>query len=734
MFRAKQQIGIYTLIERIGRGGFGEVWLAERRAKYVTTKVAVKLPLQEQVDAEAIKKEAHLWERASGHPNIIPIIDADEYDGQVIIVSEYAPDGSLVEVLKKRGSLSITKAVELTIGILNGLEFLHSKEIIHRDIKPENILLQGETPRLADFGISRVMKSNSISINMSGTPAYMSPEAFNRQRTVQTDIWSVGVVLYQMLKGSLPFPHNDLNDLLSAVVRDEPNPLPDSVPPSLQKIILKALAKHPIERYQSAKEMKADLANFLVRISQKNVHTEPTIQFDSVKKQTHETLKPHTTKQPNQITQTKEPKHITSAKETKYAENFRMNPLTLAFSEDEEQIFRDEYSQEFIKQMRSGLWVGFIIYILFGVLDGLLFPDVAQKLWLIRYVLAGPLCVAGLLATYSSFFKPFLQEIVSFVIIIAAIGIIAMSAVAPAPDNALYYAGLILAIMIAFTFVRLRFIYATFVSLIIITTYEIVAVWIAKTPFIILLSNNFFFISANVIGMFACYLIELYIRKEFIQRKLLEKEEAKTKELLLNILPEPIAERLKNGETIIVDKFQNATVLFSDIVGFSELSARTIPESLVVFLNEIFTVIDNVAEKHGLEKIKTVGDAYIVAGGLPIYREDHAEAIADMALEVQEQISKMELAKDGWLRLRIGIHTGAVVAGVIGKKKFSYDLWGNTVNIANQMERNSFGGCILVSQETYFRLKDKYLMIERGEIEIKGKGIIKTYLLVGKIN
>ena len=149
MFHENQQIGFYTLIKKLGRGGFGEVWLAERRAKFVTTKVAVKLPHDEQIDHEAIKQEATLWEQASGHPNIVPILDADEYDGQIVIVSEYEPDGSLEQWLKTHGAMPIEKAVETTIQVLDGSEFLHSRNIIHRDLKPANILLQGTTPRRA---------------------------------------------------------------------------------------------------------------------------------------------------------------------------------------------------------------------------------------------------------------------------------------------------------------------------------------------------------------------------------------------------------------------------------------------------------------------------------------------------------------------------------------------------------------------------------------------------------
>ena len=172
MFRSEQRIGNYVLVRRLGRGGFGEVWLAERRTKFVTTRVAVKLPHNDDVDPSVIKQEAENWERASGHPNVLPIIEAEQYDNQVVIVSEFAPDGSLEDLLKKNGgSLSVDRSVEVCIGILSGLEFLHSHSIIHRALKPANVLMQGGIPRLADFGISRIVRTNSISLSSAGTPA-----------------------------------------------------------------------------------------------------------------------------------------------------------------------------------------------------------------------------------------------------------------------------------------------------------------------------------------------------------------------------------------------------------------------------------------------------------------------------------------------------------------------------------------------------------------------------------
>ena len=173
MFQESQNIGGYKLLKKLGKGGFGEVWLAEKRSQFVTKKVAVKLPLDDQVDFESIRHEAELWEQASGHANVLPIIDADIIDGQVVIVSEYANGGSLANKLESEEKLPIKQAVEMTIGILNGLEFLHNKRIIHRDIKPANILLQGDNPRLADFGISRAMQTQAISSTIIGTDAYV---------------------------------------------------------------------------------------------------------------------------------------------------------------------------------------------------------------------------------------------------------------------------------------------------------------------------------------------------------------------------------------------------------------------------------------------------------------------------------------------------------------------------------------------------------------------------------
>ena len=208
-------------------------------------------------------------------------------------------------------------------------------------------------------------------------------------------------------------------------------------------------------------------------------------------------------------------------------------------------------------------------------------------------------------------------------------------------------------------------------------------------------------------------------------------EQEKSDRLLLNILPQPIAERLKQDQSIIADTFAEVTVLFADIVGFTQISSRVSPTQLVSLLNEIFSTFDLLAQKHGLEKIKTIGDAYMVVGGLPIPRSDHAEAIAKMALDMQQAITEFSHAHGQDFSIRIGINSGPVVAGVIGIKKFIYDLWGDTVNTASRMESHGLPGRIQVTSATKQRLQDKFLFESRGTIEVKGKGEMITYFITG---
>ncbi|HEY9629436.1 MAG TPA: adenylate/guanylate cyclase domain-containing protein [Coleofasciculaceae cyanobacterium] len=220
--------------------------------------------------------------------------------------------------------------------------------------------------------------------------------------------------------------------------------------------------------------------------------------------------------------------------------------------------------------------------------------------------------------------------------------------------------------------------------------------------------------------------------------KQIQTEQEKSERLLLNILPKLIADRLKKGEKTIADSFAEVTVLFADIVNFTRLSAALSSTELVELLNQIFSTFDRLVEQYGLEKIKTIGDAYLVVGGLPTARSDHAEAVAELALDMQKEIAQFTIPHlpgqpEQSLMMRMGINTGSVRAGVIGTTKFTYDLWGDTVNTASRMESHGLPGRIQVTAQTYELLKHKYAFEQRGAIEVKGKGEMITYFLTGRI-
>ncbi|KAB2899739.1 MAG: HAMP domain-containing protein [Kofleriaceae bacterium] len=211
----------------------------------------------------------------------------------------------------------------------------------------------------------------------------------------------------------------------------------------------------------------------------------------------------------------------------------------------------------------------------------------------------------------------------------------------------------------------------------------------------------------------------------------LEQEKQTSERLLLNVLPSPIADRLKQGEGVIVDRFDHVTVLFADIVGFTALSSRTSPEALVSMLNELFSAFDRLAEEHHLEKIKTIGDAYMVVSGIPEPRADHAQAMARMALDMLDAIAAYAARVGGELTIRVGLHSGSVVAGVIGTKKFIYDLWGDTVNTASRMESSGVPGRVHVTSTTHELLVADYDFEPPRQVDVKGKGLMSTYLIIG---
>ena len=240
-------------------------------------------------------------------------------------------------------------------------------------------------------------------------------------------------------------------------------------------------------------------------------------------------------------------------------------------------------------------------------------------------------------------------------------------------------------------------------------------------------------LALNVIGVasIAFTLLGSFAHQRNAALTALRAEQAKSENLLLNILPKEIAAILKNENRTIADHYDGASILFADMVGFTPLTAQMQPREMVDLLNHVFSYFDSLVDKYGLEKIRTIGDSYMVASGVPKPRSDHAQALAHMALDIQQYVRSDPICLSQHLDFRIGINSGPVVAGVIGRKKFIYDLWGDAVNTASRMESHGTPGEIQLTRATYELLKDQFVCRQRGTIPVKGKGEMETWYLVG---
>ncbi len=262
MLETGKKIGEYFLIEKIGHGGFGDVWLAEKRTPLSVSSFALKFfrPAESnEIEIQTVQREVEVWQKISGLPNVISVIEADFYEGYIYIVSEYADGGSLQKWLAVNGGKahSIEQAVTIVLEILNGLDYLHRTGFIHRDIKPANILIRKGTFCLADFGVTREIKTHSITLHTAGTYNYMPPEAFNKNPTVSpaTDIWAVAVIFQELLTGKLPFAQPEIPSLMYSIIHGEPEEMPEGVPAQLRAIVKNGLHKRREDRYASAQEM-----------------------------------------------------------------------------------------------------------------------------------------------------------------------------------------------------------------------------------------------------------------------------------------------------------------------------------------------------------------------------------------------------------------------------------------------------------------------------------------------
>jgi len=403
-----------------------------------------------------------------------------------------------------------------------------------------------------------------------------------------------------------------------------------------------------------------------------------------------------------------------------------------------EREFQRENLESLARFLSFSVALTSLVYLGYGIHDYLLVPSVHERAWLVRYGLFLPVAIGVLLIVRSRKLSRLAQPAMLVYGLAASLVVLYIGAISPQHGFFLYTSYAVLFGTIGPFIARMNVLTQTAYTLLSLLAYNVLDEMLAHSPLLIRTSISMTLLAMGGIGAALAYRLEVQARDAFLQQKLigehleaLDFEKSRAEALLLNVLPASIAERLKTEKGAIADGFSQVSVLFADIVGFTEMSERLRPEEVVFRLNLIFSSFDDLVDKLKLEKIKTIGDAYMVAGGLHSHEYDHAQTIAEMALAMRRRMQDFGTQFGERLSLRIGINTGSVVAGVIGKKKFIYDVWGDTVNIASRMESHSQPDSIQVTEATYQLLKDRYQLVLRGEVEVKGKGLMKTWFLEG---
>jgi class 3 adenylate cyclase len=412
----------------------------------------------------------------------------------------------------------------------------------------------------------------------------------------------------------------------------------------------------------------------------------------------------------------------------------------LRFPADVERAFQHDYFRKSIMFFRIGHLVGLLLTVLLFV----------QGLWhgLSPAVLAGPSfpAIAGLTGLvlfsfhrrFESVWQPAATcagSALSLYVIYVLVSLGARSVPTADPKFNFLYVVLRECLLLVATFVvprlTVRWMMVAFAAQLVGAT--VILASTASVPVaLVLQAQGILALPIAILLLLSGYTLERYRRSDYLANRLLDAERERSESLLLNILPASVAARLKANPEAIADSYDEVTVLFADIVDFTPLSARLGAPELVRLLNQVFSAFDALADKYGLEKIKTIGDAYMVVGGLPDPHPAHAVAVADMALDMQQEIGRFARGASEPLQLRVGISTGPVVAGVIGSRKFAYDLWGDTVNMASRMESQSRPGMIQVTEAVFRCLGDRFDFGAPQQVQIKGRGVMTTYQLVGR--
>lgn len=409
--------------------------------------------------------------------------------------------------------------------------------------------------------------------------------------------------------------------------------------------------------------------------------------------------------------------------------NEKVNPFTLRFRSPKDEVaFRRNLHHMKLIQLRVAMIAGMFLFIGFGHIDSLLFPDAKLWLWILRGLIV-VLIGACFYLTFTPVAKRRLDAIITEVVSVGGVGVLGIFILSETSHfTNTVHSAMSLVFIWNFFFSGQRFLPATLTVFILVLAFITTDRFIVHTPHELFVNNLFFLLSTAMGLASASYLMDRLRLLSFLQKRMTDRESRRSERLLLNVLPATIAERMKLGPSTVVDMFPEATIIFADIVDFSAISRDRHPSDVVSILNGVFTAFDSLCEEHKVEKIKTIGDSYMAVAGVPVASADHCKAAAEVALGMMDVIEK----QGNRLKLRIGMHSGPVVAGVIGRKKFSYDLWGDTVNIASRMESHGTAGKIQTTAAVRDALRSRYSFTRRGKVEVKGIGKMMTFFLTGK--
>ncbi|MCX6126805.1 MAG: adenylate/guanylate cyclase domain-containing protein [Proteobacteria bacterium] len=406
--------------------------------------------------------------------------------------------------------------------------------------------------------------------------------------------------------------------------------------------------------------------------------------------------------------------------------NRRENSAANSVASREEQFLKHFHAASYAG-IRTAAIVGLMIYDLFAIWDYYSTPTDFLYAWMIRFCMVTPVIMFTIFVLGNDFGQRHSRLLTFLAASFASVGIVLIGLGRPVELFASSFGACILTILYSLTCLRLlrreALIYCALLTL------SVIFLMIVKEPdFTLGLTCAVEVAGAFAIGLTANFMAERYARKSFEDERLIQLEHERADNILFKTFPTHIARKLKGDEIVIPESFESATVLFADIVNFTRVSAKMAPELLVEHLNVIFSTYDQLLKRSGCEKIKTIGDAYMAIGGVPKSCLDHADRIVNLAIAMQRATNAISLNGEP-LSIRIGIHTGPVVAGVIGTAKFSYDVWGDTVNIASRMEASATANTIQMTAATRLALKGDFILEGPRNLEIKGKGQLETWIV-----